>query len=74
MPVKLAYNTLNKFTEKDTISLNFLEENILNLSDKLIPLSSSYTQSGSGEVGAPTLKDTDLTDDAEASREKKDRL
>lgn len=77
LSTKLAYNTLNSFSEMDTLALNFLEEEVLHLSDKLIPLQSSYTQSGndnsSGKDGAPTKDDTTITDDGEASREKADK-
>ena len=76
LPTKLAYNNLNQFSEKDTLALNFLEEEVLHLSDKLIPLQSSYTQSGtegSDGNGAPTKDAGEITDDGEASREKTDK-
>lgn len=80
MPTKLAYNSLNQFSEKDTLSLNFFEEEVLHLSQKLIPLQSSYTQSssnpqneGSDSGGAPTKDNDDITDDGEASRDKSDK-
>lgn len=47
MPVKLTLNTLNGFSEKDTLALAHLENKILNLADEFQPLSSSHTQSGS---------------------------
>lgn len=73
LPVKLAYNTLNGFSEKETMALNVLEEDILHLKDKLVPLSTSYTQSDNGytdEVGqgAPEKDAGDLTDSGERSR------
>ena len=59
------------------MALNYLEENCLKLSEKFVPLSSSYTQSGSAEGGGQTKSDTggedSLTDDGEASRDKRDR-
>lgn len=77
MPTKLAYNTLNHFSEKDTIALNVLEEEILHLSDKLVPLSTSYTKSSDdvGQTGAtgqgrPELDVGDLSDDGARSRGK----
>lgn len=73
LPTKMAYNSTLGFSELDTLSLNYLEEDVLGLSDKLRPLSTSYTQSGAGDDGRPTLDDVDLTDDADASREKRDR-
>lgn len=74
LSTKLAYNTLNGFSEKDTLALNFLEEEILHLADKLVPLSTSYTQSNNdgytNEVGqgAPKKDTKDLTDSGERSR------
>ena len=43
-------------SQKDLIGLKELENDILKLDEKLLPLSSSYTQSnnGTGEVGRPT--------------------
>lgn len=72
LPLKLALNTLNGYTELETLSLNFLEEECLQLSTKLKPLQSSNTQSGSGESaigqGAPEKDLTDLTDEGARSR------
>lgn len=75
LPTKLAINTLNGFNEKDTLSLNYLEEDILNLSEKFKPLSSSYTQSGTEDgytseigQGAPRKDEGDLSDSGERSR------
>lgn len=64
---KLAYNTFNGFSEKDTMALNFLEEDVLHLSEKLVPLSTSYTQSG--EVGRPVTPDDELTDSGDRTRD-----
>lgn len=82
LPTKLAYNTLNGFSELDTLALNYLENEVLGLQDKFIyPLNSSFT-SGSDEVssgttdpvtgGRPISDNTDLTDDGEASRTKRE--
>lgn len=77
LPVKLALNNLNGFSELDTISLNFLEEQCLQLTSKFVPLQSSHTQTGAEDVnatgGAPQKDSSDLTDDGEASRDKKDK-
>lgn len=40
-------------SQREITSLKDLENNLLKLGDKLIPLESSYTQSSTGEVGAP---------------------
>ena len=75
LPTRLAYNTLNGFSEKDTLALSFLEIDCLHLDEKLVPLQSSYTQSGNiteDTGGAPKKDPDELTDDGEASRDKKD--
>ena len=59
--------------KKETMALNFFEEDVLGLKDKLVPLSTSYTQSNDGytdEVGqgAPEKDPGDLTDSGERSR------
>lgn len=64
MPTKLAYNTLNGFSEKDTLALNALE-NALNIPSILQPLSTSYTQTGN-EAGG------EGTDPVSGGRPKKD--
>jgi len=70
IPVKLTLNTLNGYTELETLSLNFLEENCLNLSSEFIPLQSSNTQSGtSTSGGAPTIDTTKLTDEGAKTRD-----
>lgn len=46
LPVKLQLNALNGYNELDTVSMNYLEEDVLDLSAKFKPLQSSYTQSG----------------------------
>ena len=76
LPTKLALNTLNGFNEKDTICMNYVEEELLGLSDKLRPLNSSYTQSGTEDgytseigQGRPKIDDEgDLSDSGERSR------
>lgn len=75
LPTKLVINTIHGFSEADTISLNYLEEDILGLSERFDkPLSTSYTQSNPvNDKGAPTKDDDEITDDGEASREKRDR-
>jgi hypothetical protein len=77
LPTKLAINSLSGYSELETLSLNYLEENILKLPDKFKnPLRTSYTQ-GSGyttnRTGRRRVDDGELTDDGEASREKSDR-
>ena len=51
LPMSFTYNALNGISEKDTMALLQIQES-LGIPDKLKPLSTSYTQSGtSGEVG-----------------------
>ena len=70
LPTKLAYNTLNGFSELDTLALNFLEEEVLKVSEKFVPLQSSYTQSSESEAGRPI--EDDAGDTADESKEKRD--
>ena len=46
-------------SQRDIVSLKELENDVLNLGEKLIPLSSSYTQSGDNAVGRPKLDDSE---------------
>lgn len=72
LPSKLLLNTLNGFTELETISMNFLEEECLELSSKFMPLQSSNTTAGADlQEGRP--KSDKVTDDGEASTDKKDK-
>ncbi len=68
---KLLVNSLNGFSERETLALNFLESEVLNL--QFTPVQSSHTTNGTELEGEkPTLSDTEITDEGEASREKKD--
>lgn len=73
LPTKMAINTLEGFSELDTLSLNMLEETCFGLGDKLVPLHSTHTESSKSNGGAPSKDDVDLTDDGEASRDKRDQ-
>lgn len=68
---KIFYNTLLGISEKATIAMNFLEESVLELHNKMIyPLQSSYTTSNNGEVGQgrDTLPDDEIEPSTERSR------
>lgn len=68
LPTKLAINALSGFSELDSLALNYLETNVLKLQDTLIPLSTSYTQSGN--QGGGQEKDADeLTDEGSDTRD-----
>lgn len=72
LPTRLAYNTLNQFSEMDTLALNFLEVNCLGLNDSLVPMQSSHTQTNADETGGrPT--DDNAGDTADESKEKRDK-
>lgn len=60
LPNKLLLNSINGISEKDTLAMNFLEEDILNLSERLKPFSTSYTQSNKN--GKQEKDDSELTD------------
>jgi len=67
---KLAYNTLLGISEKETIAMQYLEEEVLKLHDIMkYPLSSSFTQS-SNDVGRPASEDGDLSDEGSRSRDR----
>ena len=46
-------------TQKDLINVKDLENEVLDLRSKLIPPDSSYTQSGTGQVGAPRKEESE---------------
>lgn len=74
LPTKLAIMSMSGINPLEAISLNHLEDDILQLGDKFnSPLNSSYTSSSSNEGGRPTSDDSELTDDGESSRDKSDR-
>lgn len=72
LPTKLLVNACNGFSAKDTMSLNFLEEQCLGVTELFVPLQSSHTQSGSDTGGRP--KNDTPTDESEASEEKRDNV
>lgn len=66
----LAINSLNGFSELDTLSLNYLEKDILNLNERFIPLQTASTQSGNNEGGAPEKSNTEISDEGDKTRDK----
>ena len=65
------YSALLGISPLDSYSFNILEHKILKIQDNWIPLSTSYTQSGSSDTGgAPTKDDDELTDEGAKSRDK----
>ena len=68
----LLINSLSGISELDTLSLNYLANDVLDLSNKFVPLVSANTVSNK-ESGGQIKSDTEISDDGEASREKRDR-
>jgi hypothetical protein len=69
LPTKLAIASMSGFSELDTLSLNYLEEDVLKLSDRFKnPLTTSYTQSD--KQGGGQEKDIDdLSPEGEKTRD-----
>lgn len=65
----LAINSLNGFSELDTLALNFLENDVLKLNEKFIPLKTASTQSGSEDSGAPEKSDTSISDEGSETKD-----
>ena len=73
-PTILAYNACNQFSELETLALNFLENECLDLHSKFVPVQSSHTTAGTSDTGGAPTKDTDeISDEGEASRDKRER-
>lgn len=66
----LAINSLNGFSELDTLALNYLERDVLQLDKKFIPLQTSSTLSGNNEGGAPEKSDTSISDEGSETKDK----
>ena len=67
----LAINSLNGFSELDTLALNFLEKDILELDKKFVPLQTASTRSGKdNEVGAPEKSDTEISGEGSETKDK----
>jgi hypothetical protein len=65
IPTKLAINSFNGFSEKETLAILYLENDILNLTDRMRPLASSYTTSHDGDLqsgGKTTVKKQTISD------------
>ena len=66
----LAINSLNGFSELDTLALNYLEKDVLKLNEKFVPLQTASTQSGNNEGGAPEKSDTEISGEGSETRDK----
>ena len=69
MPVKMALASTYGLSPSSMVNMTFLENEILDLPKKLIPLSSSHTQSGDTSNGAPTVSDEEISESGEQTRE-----
>ena len=67
LPMAMAYNTMNEFSEKDTMGMLQLQE-ALGIPSVFKPLQTSYTTSNSGDVGRPKSDTGDLSPSGERSR------
>lgn len=76
MPVKMEYMSLLGYDPLESMASDWLESKLgLAVNAFIHPLVSSHTQSGSSDTGgAPTAEEAgkELTDDGEASRDKRD--
>ncbi len=82
LPFISMYAATQGMNQSEVDCMNFLENDVLGLTDRFVPLQSSSTQSGSvshmdgngatEEGGAPTKDIDDLTDSGEQSREDSD--
>lgn len=74
VPTVMHYAVSQGLAQDDVEQLAFLQNNVLELHDQLIPLRSSATMSGSEETedvgGRPQSEDTELTEAGENSRER----
>jgi hypothetical protein len=70
----LAINSLNGFSELDTLSLNYLEKDVLKLNERFIPLQTASTQSGNNEGGAPEKSDTEISGEGSETKDKEKNI
>lgn len=70
LPTKLYVAALDGYSPLEALSMMSFENEVLKLHEKMIPLSTSYTQSGmAGDEGAPTKDATELSPEGEETRE-----
>lgn len=71
-PNIIAINSLNGIGELDTLAMNFLENDILNLTGKFKPLTSANTVSNkNSDGGRPEVSDSEISDAGDKSRSNK---
>jgi len=69
MPVKSALAATWGYTPSTFMNMTFLENEVMNLPEKLIPLSSSHTASGKDGAGAPKKSDGNVSESGEKTRD-----
>lgn len=69
MPVKLALGASLGLSGSEMGNMVFLENEIMEFHDTLIPLSSSHTQSSKGEKGRPKKSEDELTESGVKTRD-----
>lgn len=71
-PNIVAINSLNGVGELDTLAMNFLENDILNLADRFKPLTSANTVSNtSDDGGRPEVSDSKISDEGAKTKDRK---
>ena len=69
IPVKMQYASLLGLSPLDVFSMAYLENDILGLHEKWIPLQNSYTQGAADITGAPEKDDGELSDEGEKTKD-----
>lgn len=70
IPTTVQISALVGMNQADLIGMNFIENDILDISNTFIPLSSSHTQTNDGNTGGrPQTNDEDLTESGQKTRE-----
>ena len=75
LPMVSYYCASQGLSQAEMDTMNFLEDDVLDIKNRFIPLQSSSTQSSSssqGDPGRPKSDIGDLSDSGEASRETED--
>lgn len=70
LPVKSAYASLVNIQQTDISSMAFLENDVLDLPNILVPLKTSYTQTTADNGGRTPSSEEDLTAEGEKTRNK----
>ena len=78
IPTALTVNNLNGFNELETLSLNFLQNDVLGVTESFKPLQSSHTTSNTSDKDSggqtKSIGGADgISDDGEASQDKRDK-